>query len=311
MTSKNGSILLPIKAMLHQKNSPLEIFVTGATGYLGSYLCHILVSKGHKLTILKRRGSRIERLLSLRPCLRLHDIENGLEQIFESYTPDVVIHAATCYGRLGETPYALYETNIEMPMRLLRASGLRTLFVNTDTSLPSNINLYSYSKHQFSVWASELAGAGLAKVLNIRLESVYGPGDDQTKFATDLVRALLRNTGVYPMTPGKQARDFIYVEDAASAYITLVEHAFHSIGADWQEAGVGTGIPTRIRDFAEMAKILCNAETQLDFGAKPYRVSEVMKTCADVRMLRSLGWKPTYDLRKGIERMIRLERHSL
>lgn len=290
----------------------MKVLLTGATGYFGSHLAQVLIGRGHDLHVLIRSTSRLNRIADIVPPARRHELEKDTFQTIRELSPDVLVHAATCYDRLGEGIHAVYKTNVALPMLLIEAAEAAgvPLMVNTDTSLPPAINAYALSKRHFAEWARRIAERGAIRVLNVRLESVYGPSDDDTKFITQLLRALLRNDPEFPLTPGEQARDFIHVEDAAEAYLRLVEHAAQATGPAWVEAGVGSGRAVSIRDFSQLARELTGATTQLQFGARPYRPDEIMVTRADVELLREIGWPGERGLRAGLEATIHEERRN-
>lgn len=76
------------------------LLITGATGYLGSHLARSLVDAGHRVAILKRANSNLQRLESYTHRLAMFNIEEGLDIPFKALEHvDTVIHAATCYGR--------------------------------------------------------------------------------------------------------------------------------------------------------------------------------------------------------------------
>ena len=291
----------------------MKVLLTGATGYFGSHLAQDLIRRGHDLHVLVRSVSRLDRIADIVPPARRHELEKDTFHTIRELSPDVLIHAATCYDRLGEGIHAVYKTNVALPMLLIEAAELAgvPLMVNTDTSLPAEINSYALSKRHFAEWARLIAERGAIRVLNVRLESVYGPGDDDTKFITQLLRALVRNDPEFPLTPGEQARDFIHVKDAAEAYLRLVQHAAQGTESSWIEAGVGSSRAVTIREFAELARELSGAETQLQFGAKPYRPNEIMVTRADVQLLRQIGWPGDQGLRAGLKATIDEERRRL
>lgn len=291
----------------------MKVLLTGATGYFGSYLAQDLIRRGHDLHVLIRSVSRLDRIADIVPPARRHALENDTFHTIRELSPDVLIHAATCYDRLGEGIHAVYKANVALPMLLIEAAELAgvPLMVNTDTSLPPEINSYALSKRHFAEWARRIAERGTIRVLNVRLESVYGPGDDDTKFITQLLRALVRNDPEFPLTPGEQARDFIHVKDAAEAYLRLVEHSAQTTESSWIEAGVGSSRAVTIREFAELAGELSGAKTQLQFGAKPYRTNEIMVTKADVQLLWQIGWPGDKGLRAGLKATIEEERRRL
>jgi CDP-paratose synthetase len=288
----------------------MRIFLTGATGYFGSHLARELVKRGHELALLKRRTSRLDRIADLVGEVTSHDVEDDPAEFLRSSRPDVVVHSATCYDRRGEGLHAVFQTNVGLPMRLAAAAGEAgvPIFVNTDTTLPRDVNAYSLSKRHLADWLRHMAADGLMRVLNVRLESIFGPGDDETKFPTKLVRALLRDEPRFPITPGNQSRDFIHVEDAAVAFALLTEHAAEQLDSPWIEADVGSGHSVTIREFAELAKRLAGASTQLDFGALPYRHDELMWTRADLTLLSVLGWRGARDLGAALKQTIDQER---
>ena len=291
----------------------MRIFVTGATGYFGSHLARELVKRGHELALLKRRTSRLNRISDIVDDVTSHDAEDDPAEFLRTSRPDAVVHSATCYDRRGEGLHAVFQTNVGLPMRLAAAAGEAgvPLFINTDTTLPRDVNPYSLSKRHLADWLRHMSEAGLMRVLNVRLESIFGPGDDETKFPTKLVRALLRNDTQFPITPGNQSRDFIHVEDAAVAFALLIEHAVERTEAPWIEADVGSGRAVTIREFAELAKRLAGASTRLDFGALPYRHDELMWTRADLTLLSFLGWQGARDLGVALKQTIDQERTSV
>jgi nucleoside-diphosphate-sugar epimerase len=56
--------------------------------------------------------------------------------------------------------------------------------------------------------------------------------------------------------------------------------------------------------MVRLARELTGAATELRFGALPYRSGELMRSVADTRLLRELGWKPEVSLRDGLARTI-------
>ena len=71
---------------------------------------------------------------------------------------------------------------------------------------------------------------------------------------------------------------------------------------------LGTGMPTTVRSFAEMAHRLTGSTTHLDFGALPYRAGDPMESPPlDVSRLARLGWKARHDIASGIAATIAAE----
>ena len=290
----------------------MRILLTGGTGFFGSRLARAFVQRGDEVCLITRHSSSMARLADLDGRIERVTVDDGADAPFARRHFDVVVHSATCYGRQGESEQAICESNVAWPSRLLAAAvrhGVR-LFVNTDTSLPPSLTMYARTKRMFAERARDAAQAGEIAVLNVGLESVYGPGDDAGKFNTQLLRSLMADVERFALTPGEQRRDFIFIEDATDAYLRLVDHA-RWCGESYMHAGVGRGESVTIRTLAETMKRLTSARTLLDFGALPYRDGELMTACADVATLRAIGWAGARDLETGLGQTIAGERALL
>ena len=292
----------------------MNILLTGATGYLGSHLAKVFVDNGHLVVALKRKTSSLRRLdADLQKKLFFYDIDTlNFALPFKNHGPfDAVVHASTCYGRGGESVGDIFEANIGFPLRLLEiAASYKTgTFLNTDTffsrdaSSYSYLNEYSLSKKQFAEWGRQYSSNRRIRFVNIRLEHLYGPGDNPSKFTTWLVEQCVRNVTSIELTPGEQLRDFIYIDDVTSAYTCLLQHV-EELSKGFVELGLGTGKPIRLRDFVELVNRLSHSHTKLLFGALPYRDHEIMSSSANTHQLAAFGWRCNTELSQGIMSMI-------
>ncbi len=140
-----------------------------------------------------------------------------------------------------------------------------------------------------------------AKVTILRPCWVYGPGLAPSTFLPTLIAALAARRR-YPMTPGLQTRDLIYVDDMVRAIVRALD--------DDAPAGVfniGTGRETPILDMALMIaeRVRDTASLLLDVGARPYREGEAFRVAIDVRRAREvLGFTAAITLEDGLTRMI-------
>lgn len=289
------------------------ILLTGATGFLGSHLARVLVANGHHVLVLKRPSSNVERIASILPALSMYDI-NGtdLSLPFRKHDKvDAVIHAATCSGRNGESNAEIFDANTAFPLRLLEtAASFKTdTFINSDTVLDKNTNAYALSKHHFLEWGKLFAGGKRIRFVNVRLEHMYGPGDDASKFTARVIKDCLANVAEIRLTPGDQKRDFVYIDDVIVAYDILLEQANRQAEC-FQEYGLGSGVAVTIREFVETVHQLTGSTTRLNFGALPYRENEIMNSDADIEALMNFGWRCRTTLANGIRKTVLYERES-
>lgn len=286
------------------------LLITGATGYLGSHLAQTLLDAGHRVAILKRATSSLSRLDTCVSRLAVFNLEDGLNLPFKSLGHvDAVIHTATCYGRGGEKPSEVFEANTVFPLRLLETATFfhTATFFNTDTILYKYLNPYSLSKCHFMEWGKSFADSGKIKFVNIKLEHMYGSGDDLSKFTSYVIRSCLNNVEELKLTPGAQKRDFIHIDDVTNAYQHLL-NASNKLKPGFSEFGVGSGHASSIYDFVNIVHRLTQSKTKLVFGGLPYREHEIMDSQADISGLTSLGWKKYYGIEAGLQQVIEQER---
>lgn len=295
----------------------MKVIITGATGFLGSHLVKTFLQKGHEVIIFKRSCSKIDRLEDTITQLHAYDVDRcSITQPFAAHNNlDVVIHAATSYGR-KENVSEVFEANTVFPLKLLETAVAFNVpvFINTDTfqNKHGNYNYlrsYAISKKHFAEWGREFALSQLIHFINMRLEHLYGTGDSETKFTEYIINDCLHDAAEIKLTPGRQRRDFVYIDDVVAAFLAVAEKAMS--GGWHQEYEVGTGKAVTIRKFAETVRCLTGAKTVLNFGALPYRENEIMKSQADIKPLKNIGWLPKVNLQEGILKIISSKRYNL
>ena len=288
---------------------PLVIVMTGCTGYLGSHLLRNLLKQGCHIYCLHRQKSNFERIGDLLSGVTLVNIETtDLNNFFRLHRVDYVLHCATNYGRKEDDPIETIEANLILPLKLLHAAAVNGVgaFINTDTILDKGINNYSLSKKQFVDWLEAYSDRILG--INVALEHFYGPSDDSSKFVTYIIHSLLSNIEFIKLTEGRQKRDFIYIDDVVSAFMTIIKK-IPTFTHRYRRFEVGSSETVEIRKFVQLAKEVCgNNKTNLNFGAIPYRKNEVMSSDVNISELRLLGWQPKVSLLDGLKNTIKIER---
>ena len=277
------------------------VLLTGATGYFGSHILEMLLKSNHSVVILKRSFSDTRRISDFINGAKSYDIDAvPIEKVFEENRIDIIVHAATNYGRNNEAISEIIKTNLLFPLEILEYAAKNNvkLFINTSTSLPDDLNYYEMTKKQFSNYAKKMAEEKGINFLNVKMEHMYGPGEDSDRFIPSLIIKILNNEKV-DMTRGEQARDFIYIEDAVEAYSAIIQNA--GIFTGFREIEVGSGMPIKIRDLASTIKSMAGSKSILNLGAIPYRKNEPMYTCANISLLKRMGWNPRYSIESGLK----------
>jgi len=295
----------------------MKILLTGATGFLGSHLLRAFLAQGHQVVILKRSTSNLKRIKDCFNQTVAYDIDqvNLSAPFLEQGAIDAVVHTSTCYGKNGETYFEVFDANTLFPLGLLEAAcafkvktffNTDTFFKKTDGNLYKYLSAYTISKKQFLEWGKQYSLAEKIQFINICLEHMYGPEEDESKFTSYIISSFLANTPELKLTPGDQKRDFIYINDVISAYLILLAKAVVQ-DVTFQEYELGSGKAIAIKDFVTLAHNLTSSKTKILFGALPYRDHEIMQSKADTELLKSLGWLCKTSLPQGISKIIELK----
>jgi CDP-paratose synthetase len=283
-----------------------RIFITGATGYLGSLISKELVNSNHTLFCLKRKKSIFDRVNDIKNKISWVDIEHiHFDDFFSKNKIDVILHCATNYGRGIFDPSEIIDSNLILPLRILHSAAANNVktFINTDTFLDKRVNNYSLSKKHFSEWLQSYSVH--IRAIDVILEHFYGPGDDPTKFVTDMITRLLKNVDNIDLTPGEQKRDFIYIDDVVNAFKIIIDNT-ENISNGYSRFEVGSSKSIAIRDLLiKIKNKLPQNNTYLNFGAINYRSNEIMDSNINVLELTKLGWKPQKSLDEGLDLTIK------
>lgn len=296
------------------------ILLTGATGFLGSKLLKRLIAEKYEVICVKRATSDFGRVKELYPCCKWINIDGeNVETAFQRYDVETVIHCATNYGRKSEMYLEVYKSNLDFPLTLLKYAqqyGCR-YFINTDTFFVKEIDVlwknnepvymddYVKSKYIFTNIVKDHIGEMELAFINLQLEHIYGPDDGADKFVDYLIRNMLQDVPAIELTEGIQQRDWTFIEDVISAYMVVLEKLESFQERVFYHFEVGTGKGTSLREFVETVKKLTNSTTKLEFGKRQMNVNELDKSWADNRELCKLGWKPCYDIVRGIQQMLK------
>jgi nucleoside-diphosphate-sugar epimerase len=127
---------------------------------------------------------------------------------------------------------------------------------------------------------------------------IYGPGQRGRMFIPSLCHALSAGER-FPMTPGDQKRDLLYIDDLLAALEAAID--LQSVGI----YNVGGGAPVTLRAVAAGAESLAGVSELVDFGAIPYREHEIWDYSLDIAKANAaLDWNPKVSITEGLKRTL-------
>ena len=135
--------------------------------------------------------------------------------------------------------------------------------------------------------------------ITARFFLIYGPEQDTRRLIPWACTTLLRGETM-PASPGKQQRDFLYVQDAVEGLVALAQ----TPAAQGYVFNIASGIPVTVRKVLETLQAIID-RGNIDFGAYPMRDGEAMALYAKVkRIQRITGWQPQTSLEDGLQETV-------
>jgi len=291
----------------------LRIFITGSTGFIGKNLVIALLREGHKLFLYKRKTTNINFSYELNGDFCFINDDN-LEPCFSKNQIESVIHIATFYGD-DEHAKEIHNANVIFPQKILNLAikSKTKSFINTDSFFSKEEFYLGYKKEYVNSKRKFLSALEEAhnqiRIINMRLEHVFGIGDGKTKFIEWLSNMIITKDAYNPiiLSSCDQLRDFISVDDVVSSYI----HVINNIGSlgSFTEFQVGRGKTISVKDFAnfladEFSRNL-GKKININYDKSLNRKGEVRESYARNKNLVQLGWSPKNDLKTDIENYVK------
>jgi GDP-L-fucose synthase len=292
-----------------------KIFVAGYRGLVGSALIRRLEQEGFH-NLLKPDRSQLD----------LAD-ERAVQNFFAQEKPAIVIVAAAKVGGIkanNDFPVEFLLDNLWIQNNVIHAAhdaGVRKLlFLGSSCiypkfapqPIPETALLSGPLEPTNEAYAiAKIAGIKLcqafsreygANFISAMPTNLYGPNDNFDLETSHVLAALLRKAHEAKMRKarklivwgsGKPRREFLHVDDLASACLYLLEHY------DLPEIiNIGCGEDISIRELAELICDVVGFDGELAWDAtKP---DGTPRKLLDITKLRNLGWQPTIPLREGI-----------
>ncbi len=308
----------------------MKALVTGAKGFAGSWLAKSLLDSGAQVTSLDRGGREPSGLELLGIAAEVHDVTGDLRDgdlvlsLIREDSIDTVFHLAAqaIVGDANASPVPTFEANIQgtwMVLEACRQAGVEGVVVAssdkaygshdrlpyTEDSALQPIYPYDVSKAATDLIARSYWHTHRLPVAVTRMANIYGGGDRNfSRLIPETVTAVLDGRRPVIRSDGSPERDFLYVEDAASAYLAIAEAL--AAGRSGGEAfNAGWGRPHPMREIVETICELGPGEIEADYRGAGNPSGEIERQYLDSAKIRAeIGWEPSVDLREGLGRTL-------
>jgi CDP-glucose 4,6-dehydratase len=310
--------------------------VTGGHGFVASHLARALLERGQEVRILDRpepreadvggrRASGLE-LLGIREEVELveADLRDGDAVGAAVAGCPTVFHLAaqTIVGAALDSPLDTLEVNVRGSWNVFEACrehGVeRVVFASSDKAYGSSAELpyregmalRAASPYDASKAAADIVARSYARSFGLplavtRFANVYGGGDlNFTRLIPETVVAVLDRRPPMIRSDGSPERDFLHVEDAVSAYLSIAD-ALGADGIAGEAFNAGGERPHSVREVVELIAEVAGSEVEPVFLGNGTPRGEIDRQFVDSAKLRSLtGWCPAVELGEGLRRTL-------
>jgi CDP-glucose 4,6-dehydratase len=306
-----------------------NVFITGANGFVGSWLAGALVRSGARVVALVRDevqpgGLELQGLDSVVTRVRgdLNDAQL-LHRAMAEHEVSFCFHLAAqaLVGVADRSPVATFATNAMGTVHLLEAcrlTGVEQCVIassdkayGTASELPyrEDMPLLGQGPYEASKVCTEIVARSFAATYGMRVgiarcANVYGGGDmNFSRLVPDTIRAILAGRNPVLRSDGTPRRDYLYASDAARSYLALAAHSMDGMPAGSLEAfNFGWGTPISALELVRMliaASGDAGLEAVIAGAGRPTR--EIDDQYLDSSRARAvLGWRPEIDLGRGL-----------
>ncbi len=307
--------------------------VTGGRGFAGAWLSRALLERGDEVVCFDRAplpDGRPSTLGLLGIAEEVRDVEgdlrdaeavrravaeNGVDTVFH-LAAQVLVHTAAA------SPEPTFDSNVRGTWTVLEAcreQGVeRVVVASSDKAYGAHEELpyredfalqptapYEASKAAADLIARSYWPSYAVPVAVTRFANLYGGGDTNwSRLVPEAVAASLDGRRPVLRSDGSPERDFLYVEDAARAYLAIAE-ALDREEVRGEAFNAGGGSPYSVGDVVRIITRLAGSGVEPDIQGSGNPAGEIDRQYVDPAKLRELtGWSPAVTLEDGLGRTI-------
>jgi CDP-glucose 4,6-dehydratase len=304
-----------------------RVFVTGATGFLGSWVAQELVEQGAHVVCLIRDIAPDSYLTLSGTTPRVAQVSGELEdyatlvRIVNEHEIDTCFHLAAqpLVTIALRHPLSTFESNIRGTWNLLEAVRVvaptcAVVVASSDKvygdahALPyveefplKGTGPYDVSKVCVDLLAQSYASTYGLRVAISRCGNFYGPGDlNWSRIVPGTIRALIEGRRPVIRSDGTLVRDYLYVGDAARAYLDLAVHLGKGQLQTGEAFNFGTERPTPVLAVVEqLTAIAGRPDLHPDIRNEAHHEIRSQYLSTD-KSRRMLNWTSRVDLTEGL-----------
>ena len=310
-----------------------NVFITGATGLLGSWMVEDFLERGANIVALIR-DKVPQSYLHLSGNIDKINIVNGsledfftVERTLNEYEIDTIFHlgAQTIVGTANRSPLATFEANIKGSWNVLEAArtsslvrriiiassdkayGTQKVLPYTEDAPLQGLHPYDCSKSCADLLSQTYANTYDLPIAITRCGNLYGGGDlNFNRIVPGTIRSVYQNEAPIIRSDGTFIRDYFFVKDAVKAYVALAQMIGEEGGGKVNNGEAFNFSSERRVTVLELVEIILKL---MDSPLKPVILNEVRgeikhQYLDSTKAKSQLGWKPIWTLEDSLREAI-------
>lgn len=304
-----------------------NILITGGAGFLGSHLCDLMVSRGHRVYCIDNfHTGRQENVAALGRSNRFHlvehDVRKELQGIDQKFDEIYNLACPASPRHYQSDPVRTAMVNAMGAWHVLQraeADGAKVFHASTSEVYGDpevhpqpehyfgNVNpvgprsCYDEGKRFAETLFMDFAKTHGVEVKMVRIFNTYGPRmrPDDGRVVSNFVIQALKGEPLTIYGDGSQTRSFCYVSDLIRGFDLLMRSGSEVEGP----VNLGNPVEVPVGDLARM--IIGMVGSRSEVVCLPLPVDDPKRRRPDIsKASRLLGWQPEVDLGAGLERTI-------
>ena len=291
-----------------------RVLLTGATGFIGRHCLRFLSASGYEVHAVSSRVPNGNQSGVQWHQVDLLDVGQATELI-ATVGPTHLLHFAW-YAVPGQYWSSLenfrwVQASLGLLQAFEKAGGRRVVMAGTCAEydwtygycseqrtplLPSGA--YGACKHSMQIMLDGFARQTGISAAWGRIFFLYGPHEHSDRLVPSVISSALKREPIR-CSHGSQIRDFLHVQDVASAFVALLNSDVSG------PVNIASGRPVVLKDIIHKLAAMLGQQNLVELGAVHTSASEPPLLVADVaRLSNEVGWRPTYDLDHGLDQTI-------